>query len=169
MDKYIYLSIGTNKGNRISNAKLVLKKISNISNIIRISNFYKTQSWGFSADYFLNFIVQIQTKLLPVDLLDELIKIEKQMGRNRNPHPNENKYESRIIDIDILFYGSEIINSKKLIIPHPRINLRNFILVPLNELSPNFICPVTNKQIKEILKDCKDKSIVEKTTTLIHV
>ena len=106
---------------------------------------------------------------MPVDLLDELIKIEKQMGRNRNPHPNENKYESRIIDIDILFYGSEVINSKKLIIPHPRINLRNFILIPLNELSPNFICPVTNKQIKEILKDCKDKSIVEKTTTLIHV
>lgn len=169
MDKYIYLSIGTNKGDRISNSKLVLKKISNISKIIRISNFYKTQSWGFSADYFLNFIVQIQTKLLPIDLLNELIKIEKQMGRSRKLKSNENKYESRIIDIDILFYGSEIINSKKLIIPHPRINLRNFILVPLSELSPNFICPVTNKQIKEILKDCKDKSIVEKTTTLIHV
>ena len=92
MDKYIYLSIGTNKGDRISNSKLVIKKISNISNIIRISNFYKTQSWGFSADYFLNFIIQIQTKLLPIDLLDELIKIEKQMGRYRKPHLNENKY-----------------------------------------------------------------------------
>ena len=91
------------------------------------------------------------------------------MGRNRKPHFNENKYVSRIIDIDILFYGSEIINSKKLIIPHPRINLRNFILVPLSELCPNFICPVTNKKIKDILKDCQDKSIVEKTTTLIHV
>ena len=74
MDKYIYLSIGTNKGDRISNSKLVIKKISNISNIIKISNFYKSQSWGFSADYFLNFIIQIQTKLLPIDLLNELIK-----------------------------------------------------------------------------------------------
>ena len=169
MDKYIYLSIGTNKGDRISNSKLVIKKISNISNIIKISNFYKTQSWGFSADYFLNFIIQIQTKLLPIDLLDELIKIEKQMGRYRKPHLNENKYVSRIIDIDILFYGSEIINSNKLIIPHPRINLRNFILIPLSELCPNFICPVTNKKIKDILKDCQDKSIVKKTTTIIHV
>jgi len=161
MDKYIYLSIGTNKGDRISNSKLVIKKISNISNIIKISNFYKTQSWGFSADYFLNFIVQIQTKLLPIDLLNELMKIEQQMGRNRKPHLNKNKYESRIIDIDILFFNDAIIETDKLCVPHQFISKRKFVLEPLNELAPNFVHPKLNKTVEQLLNDCKDQEKVE--------
>lgn len=167
MSKSIFLSVGTNKGDKISNCKLVTKKIALISDIINISSIYKTESWGFSADFFLNFVIELKTNLSPHNLLSELLKIENQMGRFRK---NDNTYyQSRIIDIDILFFGDKIIKSKKLIIPHPRINDRNFILVPLCELCPSLICPISNKKIEDILKKCKDNSAVDKIPHTINL
>jgi len=169
MSESIFLSIGTNKGDKISNCKLVTKKIALISDVIRVSSIYKTESWGFSADFFLNFILEIKTDLDPFNLLNELIKIENQMGRFRKIKISNKQYESRAIDIDILFFGNKIINSEKLIIPHPKLSDRNFILIPLCEICPSFICPVSNKKIQDILKSCKDNSSVDKITDFISL
>ena len=169
MSKSIFLSIGTNKGDKISNCKLATEKISLISDIINISSLYKTESWGFSADFFLNFVIELKTNLSPLDLLHELLKIETQMGRFRKKNTTKRKYDSRVIDIDILFFGNKIINLKKLTIPHPKLNDRNFILIPLCELSPLFICPVSNKKIEDILKSSKDTSFVKKIPDIINL
>ena len=93
----------------------------------------------------------------PDEILDKILSIEKSMGRIRTV-----KNAPRIIDIDILFYEKEIINEKDLIIPHPLIQERKFVLTPLNELSPNFIHPVFKKNIHELLRNCKDKLPVQK-------
>ncbi len=169
MSESIFLSIGTNKGDKISNCKLVTKKIALILDVINISSIYKTESWGFSADFFLNFVIEIKTNLSPHRLLNELLKIENQMGRFRRKNIKKKEYDSRVIDIDILFFGNAIINSKELIIPHPKLNHRNFILIPLCELNPSFVCPNSNQTIKDILKNCKDKSFVKKITETINL
>ncbi len=161
MSSSVFLSIGTNKGDKISNCKLVIKKISSISNLLNISSVYKSQSWGFSADFFLNFIIEVQTNFTPSDFLKELLRIESQMGRVRKSGIRK-KYESRVIDIDILFFGDQIIESKTLIIPHPRLYYRNFILKPLCELRPSLLCPILNKEVEQIFKECQDDRLVEK-------
>jgi len=167
MGKSIFLSVGTNKGDKISNCKLAIKKIALISDIIKVSSLYKTESWGFSADFFLNLVIEIKTNFSPLNLLNELIKIENQMGRFRVTKNTKTNYESRVIDIDILFFGNQIINLEELVIPHPKLNDRNFILIPLCELCPSFICPISNKKIEDILKKCKDNSSVDKTPYMI--
>jgi len=169
MSKTIFLSIGTNKGDKISNCKLVTKKIRLISDVINISSIYKTESWGFSADFFLNFVIEIKTNLSAYNLLDRLLKIENEMGRFRTKNIKKKQYDSRVIDIDILFFGNEIIRSKELIIPHPKLNYRSFTLIPLCELNPYFVCPISNKTIKDILKNCKDTSFVKKTPETINL
>tara|TARA_B100001758_G_C18075136_1_gene435328 strand:+ start:51 stop:560 length:510 start_codon:yes stop_codon:yes gene_type:complete len=169
MSKTIFLSIGTNKGDKISNCKLVTKKIKLISDVINISSIYKTESWGFSADFFLNFVIEIKTNLSPHNLLDGLLKIENEMGRFRTKNIKKKQYDSRVIDIDILFFGNEIIRSKELIIPHPKLNYRSFTLIPLCELKPYFVCPISNKTIEDILKNCKDTSFVKKITETINL
>ena len=168
MEKSVYISIGTNKGDKISNCKFVIKKISSIFKVLRVSSIYKTQSWGFDSDFFLNFIIEINTNLNPLELLEKLIEIEKLMGRVRENKLSKNTYESRVIDLDILFYGNKIINKKSLIIPHPKLYYRNFILVPLFELNPFLTCPLTNKNIGEIILNCKDKCAVEKTPYVVN-
>ena len=169
MSKTIFLSIGTNKGDKISNCKLATKKIRLISDVINISSIYKTESWGFSADFFLNFVIEIKTNLSAYNLLNKLLKIENEMGRFRTKNIKKKQYDSRVIDIDILFFGNEIINSKELIIPHPKLNYRSFTLIPLCELKPSFVCPISNKTIKDILKNCKDTSFVKKTPETINL
>ena len=86
------------------------------------------------------------------------------MGRLRENKFSKNKYQSRVIDLDILFFGNKIVNKKSLIIPHPKLYDRNFILVPLLELNPFLTCPLINKNISEIILNCRDKCVVEKTS-----
>ena len=91
------------------------------------------------------------------------------MGRFRTKNIKKKQYDSRVIDIDILFFGNEIIRSKELIIPHPKLNYRSFTLIPLCELKPYFVCPISNKTIEDILKNCKDTSFVKKITETINL
>ena len=149
----IYLSIGSNKGNRYSFIKEALRLIhKDIGEVILISKIYETKSWGFQSDDFLNLCILIKSELIPKKLISKLKKIEEGIGRKRN----NDKIEAREIDIDILFYSDKIVNQKDLIIPHQRLHLRNFVLYPLNDIAADFIHPILLKSVNELLKECED-------------
>jgi len=149
----IYLSIGSNKGNRYSFIKEALRLIQkDIGEVILISKIYETKSWGFQSDDFLNLCILIKSELIPTKLISKLKNLEERIGRERN---NE-KIEAREIDIDILFYSDEIVNQKDLIIPHQRLHLRNFVLYPLNDIAADFIHPILLKSVNELLNECED-------------
>ena len=122
--------------------------------IIRSSSIYETEPWGFDDQTsFLNQVLIIDTFLEPHELLDILLRIESELGRKRK----SDEYESRLIDIDILFYDNLKINERDLIIPHPRIEERMFVLKPLMEIAPGMIHPVTGLSIKHLYEKCQDK------------
>ena len=149
----IYLSIGSNKGNRYSFIKEALRLIrKDIGKVFLISKTYETKSWGFHSDDFINICIMIKSELLPAELLNKLKNIEDRIGRIRN----STKILAREIDIDILFYSDKIVDHKDLIIPHPRLHLRNFVLYPLNDIASDFIHPILLKSINELLEECED-------------
>ena len=156
----VYLSLGSNKGDRIGfvqQASSLLNACENIS-IIRTSAFYETEPWNMNSDtWFVNAVVEIKTKLSPKELLAECKRIEAQLGRNTKA---SNGYEDRTIDIDILFYGNEIIHDEDLIIPHKYVHLRAFTLVPLLELIPDFIHPILHKSIIDLHSDLENPEMV---------
>jgi len=152
----IYLSIGSNKGNRYSIIKEAIALIGNdVGQIILISKIYETKSWGFESDDFLNLCVKIRSKLEPIDLLNSVKNIEKILGRKKEL----NIIMAREIDIDIIFYSNKVIDQKNLKIPHPRLELRNFVLFPLNDIAPDHIHPISLRSVKQILEKSNDKDI----------
>jgi 2-amino-4-hydroxy-6-hydroxymethyldihydropteridine diphosphokinase len=156
--KKVFLGLGSNLGNREENlnkAKVMIG--SSIGSVISSSSLYETEPWGFeSKEEFLNMVICIETKLSPSGLLGRILMIESQLGRVRC----DTKYSSRVIDIDILLYDNDIVNEEALIIPHPKIEERRFVLVPLAEIAPDLIHPVLNKSLKSLLQTCSDKSSV---------
>lgn len=124
------------------------------------SSLYETAPWGFeSNETFLNRIVQFESTLSPETFLHHALAIEESLGRIRSPQV---RYASRTIDIDLLFCDSEIIHTPSLIIPHPRIAERRFVLTPLNEIMPDFTHPLLHKTITKLLSECNDLLMVEK-------
>lgn len=162
-----YLSIGSNKGNSLQNLQSAVDLIAlNVGSIIKVSSVYKTASWGFKGDDFLNICIQITTNLQPEILLEKLIDIEIQLGRQRT---NTNGYESRTLDIDILLFEDEIIFSKTLIVPHKDMLKRKFVMVPLAEIAPNLRHPITKKTILiDLQHGCSDDSEIEKLDLIIN-
>jgi len=154
------LSIGTNIGNREVNLQVAVSKIKEyIGTVTEVSSVYETEPWGFNTDdQFLNMVIIIDTGLSPAGLLEKVLMIETLMGRTRS----EIQYTSRIIDIDILFFGDLIVDERNLIIPHPFIHNRRFILVPLCEIMPELIHPVLNKTVATLLESCTDSGKVIK-------
>lgn len=155
----VFLLLGSNLGNRnvfLNNAITYIAR--DIAPVVKESAVYETQSWGKTdlPDY-LNQVIVLQTTLSAQDVLQRILKIEIEMGRKR-----EEKWGSRIIDIDILFYGSEIINEPNLTVPHPELHNRRFTLEPLAMLAADFIHPVLNKSILELKNSLKDDLIVKK-------
>ncbi len=129
-----------------------------IGKIVLSSSVYETEPWGFTnTGLFLNKVVCLDSSPEPEILLKSLMQIETDMGRRRTGH----QYTSRLIDLDILFYGDRIIESRDLVIPHPKLHLRKFTLVPLNELFQNFVHPKLGKTINELLKACNDPLVVK--------
>jgi 2-amino-4-hydroxy-6-hydroxymethyldihydropteridine diphosphokinase len=158
--KRLFLGIGTNLGDRENNLKFAVDKIGEyIGQIVHCSSIYETEPWGFeSENQFLNMAVEVKTKLKPSGLLGRLLMIESLLGRLR-----EGKiYASRIIDLDILLYNDQIIETKALVIPHPRMHERKFVLAPLCEIAPEVVHPKLGKDMKSLLKECPDKSKVLK-------
>jgi 2-amino-4-hydroxy-6-hydroxymethyldihydropteridine diphosphokinase len=164
MAKEAFIGLGTNLGDKEENLKKAINKIIMYAgDVILISAIYVTEPWGFrSEDNFLNMVIGIKTSLKPVDLLKQLLKIEMEAGRVRGAE----KYSSRIIDIDILLYGNEVINKPYLKIPHPKIPERKFVLVPLCDIAPEMIHPVLKKTFKDLLEECHDVSKVKRISPL---
>ena len=152
----VYLSIGSNKGNR---SVLINKAIDEIEKkvgiIISRSSIYQSKSWGFDSNDFYNLCLLIDTDIMPKSLLINLKKIEKSMGRE----DVDGSYSDRLIDIDILFYDNITTDSEDLKIPHPKIEIRKFVLVPMLEIADDYVHPILNKTIKELNNDCSDQDI----------
>ncbi len=151
------LLLGGNLGNIQQNFKKAKDLISEQTGVIQSeSSLYESKAWGFDTnELFLNQAIQIETSLSPVELLNITQNIEKSIGRKSKTKDQE--YSSTLIDIDILFFNDEIIKSKRLTSPHPRLHLRNFTLAPLNEIMPNFTHPELNKTINWIFNNSKDQ------------
>ena len=151
--KAAYLLIGGNIGDRLGFMAAAKEKMKQKGiELIRQSAIYETAAWGITDQpSFLNQVLEIVTSLNPEELLSELLSIELELGRIR-----AEKNGARTIDIDILYFERQLINTTGLSIPHDRISIRRFVLVPLSELIPDFIDPKTNKSIVEMLNDCPD-------------
>ncbi|MCR9172163.1 MAG: 2-amino-4-hydroxy-6-hydroxymethyldihydropteridine diphosphokinase [bacterium] len=159
MGTLVYLSLGSNLGNRKQYIEEALQRISaRTGQIESRSSFYETAPWGFESEQqFLNICAALTTELTPLQLLNEFQTIEKELGRNKKKQAG---YVSRVIDIDILAFGDDILSSDELTVPHPGIENRKFVLLPLVEIAPNFIHPKTAKTIKQIIASCSDESSV---------
>jgi 2-amino-4-hydroxy-6-hydroxymethyldihydropteridine diphosphokinase len=154
----IYLLLGSNEGNRQEKLEQAKLMIAQIGAITGTSSIYKTKAWGNAfQDDFLNQAVEIQSDLNPQQLLKEIKQIEFNLGR-----VTREKWGPRIIDIDILFFGSLSIQTEDLAIPHPHMRDRRFALTPLAELAPRFMHPLHHQSIKELLAKCTDTLAVEK-------
>ena len=154
-----YLLLGSNMGNsRASLSKAVIQIEKQIGSVIRQSALYSTAAWGNTQQPdFLNQVIIVETKLSARQTMQTILHIEQIMGRIRTV-----KNAPRNIDIDILFFNKEIIQDNDLCVPHPQIPNRRFVLVPLNELSPNLKHPILGKTVHQLLNNCPDKLIVKK-------
>ena len=155
----VYLILGGNQGNR---AEIISRAIdlvtSEIGPKLASSACYESESWGFKSEPFINQIIIINTILSPTEVLARTQQIEIRLGRIRET----SGYEARTIDIDLLYYDSLVLNSKNLTLPHPRIAVRKFVLVPLAEIAPGFRDPFTQLTILEMLEACTDESTVKR-------
>ena len=157
----IFLSLGSNQGKTLENLQNAINQVGDcIGKIVRISSVYKTASWGFKSDNFLNICLEVSTNLNPENLWDKILETETLLGRNRS---ESEEYQARTIDIDVLLFDDEIIFSKELIVPHSKMLVRRFVLVPLAEIAPNFKHPIEKKSINACLQSCTDETQVEKT------
>lgn len=157
----VYLLLGSNRGNKALLLEKAVERLNSISlNPVISSSLFESEPWGFNAnEWFLNKAVLIETDLSPEVLLSQILNIEKELGRVRGVL--KEGYESRKIDIDILLYDNQVLDSEILSIPHPRMHLRKFVLEPLMEIAPDIVHPLFGKTITELYKICPDKSIVK--------
>ena len=149
---HTYILTGGNQGDRLQQLATALEHIKTLGTIQVVSGIYETAAWGKTDQPdFLNQVIHLETELGPEPLMDALLQIESKMGRQRTE-----KYDPRTIDLDILYFNDDIIDEPGLMIPHPRIQLRRFVLEPLYEIAPNLVHPVFGKTTYQLLLDCPD-------------
>ncbi len=151
-----FLSIGGNMNDRLQSLKQCLKLIKmSCGSIEKKSKIYESLAWGINSENkYLNQTIKLLSPLKPKELLISIQSIELKMGRQRT----EKQYSDRIIDIDIIAYNNQIINEIDLKVPHPRLHLRKFVLVPLGEIAPNWEHPISKYKISKLMDLCKDAS-----------
>jgi len=151
----VILALGSNLGDRCANLRQALEEISAQVSIDKTSSIYETPPWGYiEQPIFLNQVLSGWTSLNPTELLVFLKGIERKMGRVKNF-----KNGPRLMDIDILLFGKQIVNTETLVIPHPRMLERGFVMLPLSEIEPDLIIPGTNKSVSEFLINVDQKGI----------
>ena len=146
----VYLSLGSNMGDRESLLELAIKEINEqIGEVSKVSTKYETEPWGFvSANKFINMAIEVQSSLSPSEISERVHQIEYDLGRRRDPRSTG--YQDRVIDIDILMIDDIVSNEEHLILPHPKMHQREFVLKPLCEIAPNVVHPTLKVRIKEI-------------------
>jgi 2-amino-4-hydroxy-6-hydroxymethyldihydropteridine diphosphokinase len=153
----VILSIGSNQGNRLENIEHCLQLIhQEVGTVIKVSRLYETPSWGFDSDAFYNCALVIHTFNSANKILAQVLKIEKRLGRIRN---EELGYQSRSIDIDLIAFDSAIIETEKLQIPHPLMQNRKFVLLPIQDLNLDWKHPILKKTISELIEISPDQSV----------
>ena len=166
IQRLTYLSLGSNRGRKLNNLQEAIYEIAeSIGAIHKISSVYKTDSWGFKGDDFYNICIAVSTYLPPEELLKNILNIETKLGRKREQN---NKYTNRKIDIDILLFDDEIVFSKNIIIPHPRMLDRRFVLVPLAEIAGNSLHPIEKKTLNICLNNTIDTSEIHKISSKLQ-
>lgn len=156
----VYLSLGSNLGDRVGYLQQATSLLSAMSeiNIVATSSFYESEPWQMNSEnWFVNAIIQISTTFAPEDLLKECQRIEKQLGRTRKTLSG---YTDRTIDIDILFYENKIINTDSLIVPHRFFHRRAFLMVPMLEIAEDFVHPMFNKTVETLYDELENPEIV---------
>ena len=152
----VILSLGSNQGKKLINIEKCIDLLHNeVGTIVKVSSLYESKSWGFESDDFYNCAVLMHTNFSPNKLLKKIVKVENKLGRVRD---NSLGYQARIIDVDIITFDNEIIQTENLEIPHPFLKDRKFVLLPMRELISNWKHPKDNLSISEILSNCQDKS-----------
>lgn len=157
----VVILLGANTGDILSTFQFCIHELEKKGYAIKNkSAVYKSKAWGFeSENIFYNQALILETNNNPQVVLKDLLEIETKLGRTRSA---TSAYEDRTIDIDIMFYDSKIINDKNLVVPHPRLHLRNFCLVPLMEIMPDFVHPVLKKSIRILSLESNDIGLVSK-------
>ncbi|MES2575756.1 MAG: 2-amino-4-hydroxy-6-hydroxymethyldihydropteridine diphosphokinase [Bacteroidota bacterium] len=152
----VVLSLGSNQGNRLQNIEDCLQLIHReIGTVIKVSKLYETPSWGFESDVFYNCALLIHTYASAGQVLEQVLSIERKLGRIRG---NASGYQSRIIDIDLIAFDSEIVDSETLQIPHPLMQNRKFVLLPMQDLNLDWTHPIFQKTTSELLEITLDQS-----------
>ena len=157
MNQNIFILIGSNLGNRSANLTQSLSLIEKyIGRITNQSSVYETAAWGKTDEpNYLNQVAKIESDFSATEVLQKCLSIEIEMGRVR-----KEKWEARIIDIDLLYFGNEIFNSEELTIPHPRLHERKFTLIPLTEMDEEFVHPILKMTNRQLLMNCSDELLV---------
>jgi 2-amino-4-hydroxy-6-hydroxymethyldihydropteridine diphosphokinase len=156
MEHIVYLALGSNMGNRLANLKAAISNLTPQMTVKKKSLVYETPPWGFKhQDAFLNQVVEAETYLEPEALIAHLKRLEMALGRVPSFQNGP-----RLIDMDILFYDDAIVDTSPLVIPHPRLQERAFVLVPLNDIAPDFVHPFLRKSVSELL-DGLDRSEIK--------
>ena len=154
-----HIALGSNKDDKFKNLQLAVDAIyKDIGNITLISQVYKSPAFGFKSDDFFNCCLVLESYLEAQKVLETLLEIENSLGRTRTKN---NTYEARTIDLDIVFAEGNIINTKRLQVPHPEMSKRKFVLLPLNDVAAKIKHPKFNKEVSMLLEECKDDSVLE--------
>jgi deoxyguanosine kinase len=153
----VVLSLGSNQGNRLENIKNCINLIhQEIGTVVQVSRLYETPAWGFESDAFYNCALILHTNVSAQKILNQVLKVEKQLGRIRS---EQQGYQSRLIDVDLIIYEDEVIDTDKLQVPHPLMQNRNFVLMPIQDLNLNWKHPIFQKTISELIAITPDDSI----------
>ena len=161
MRKTVYLSLGSNIGDREAHLRQAIEHLRDLGDVVAVSSFYETEPVEYTRQaWFLNCAVELETEKLPKQLLAAVLRVERDMGRRRTVAKGP-----RVIDIDVLLFGSSAIDAPQLTVPHPAMHERRFVLEPLAEIAPEVRHPILKKTIRELRDALPRGQVVKRVTT----